>query len=90
MDFPFLSLILAKIYFSKMCQLAIFDSSRSIFLLRIINSLAGMSSPQTDFSNLQAKDLWPEVAHLAYSSLALNSIFELILYYFFLEINYSM
>ena len=83
MDFPFLSLILVKMYFSKMCQLAIFYSSKSIFLPGIINSLAGMSSLETDFSNLQAKDSWLGVAHLAYSSLALNSIFELILNYFF-------
>lgn len=49
-----------------------------------------MSSLETDFSNLQAKDSWLEAAHLAYRSLALNSIFELILNYFFLEINCSM
>lgn len=49
-----------------------------------------MSSLETDFSNLQANDSWLEVAHLAYSSLALNSIFELIVNYFFLEINCSM
>ena len=75
MDFPFLELILVKMYFSKMCQLAIFDSSILIFLLVIINSLAGMSRLETDFSNLQAKDSWLEVAHVAHSSLALNSIF---------------
>ena len=42
-----------------------------------------MSNLETDFSNLQAKDSWLEAAHLAYRSLALNSIFELILNYFF-------
>ena len=49
-----------------------------------------MSNLETDFSNLQAKDSWLEAAQLAYRSLALNSVFELILNYFFLEINCSM
>ena len=42
-----------------------------------------MSRLETDFSNLQAKDSWQEVAHVANSSLALNSIFWIDFVFFF-------